>query len=219
MQLPTKPRIIAFSGPKTCGKDTLATALTMANTSSEGDSYRYFRRTPFAEGVKRICQQTFGWSMLDMDNAEWKETKLATWPYIEPRWAMMDIANFMRDKYGEDVWVHALRERIEYCERSTPYGAYVITDLRFPNEVEWVLENGGAIFYVNRDVAELALAEAKQLGDPKALNPSEAHYDYIRERATAVLDNNGSIQEGRTLVLGAVQTQFGHWTNWSIDDE
>lgn len=219
MMKPTKPRIIAFSGPKTCGKDTLATALISQNTVHPlGEVKRYFRRAAFAEGVKRICQHTFGWSMADQGDCDWKETRLDVWPYIEPRWAMMDIADFMRNKYGADVWVNALNERIQYWEDRTPYGAYVITDLRFPNEVDWLLEQGGKIFYVERDQAELALKEAQARGDAKALNSSEIHYDYVRENAHVILDNNGTIADGRLRALEAVQEHFGHWEDWRIKE-
>jgi NTP pyrophosphatase (non-canonical NTP hydrolase) len=209
------PRIIAFTGPKECGKDTMAQVLFRQNLGKALGADKTFQRQPFAYGVKAICEMTFGWSMEEQDDAEFKETPLLEWPSIEPRWAMMDIANFMRDKYGPDVWVHALRRRLDKDLSSQhPAGAYVITDLRFPNEIEYLKKKDALIIYVERDEAEEKLAKAKAAGDAKALNPSEAYYDLMKAEADIVLDNNRDIHKAHADVLSAVRTKFGFWGYW-----
>lgn len=213
-------RIIAFTGPKTCGKDTMAQGLLKLNTTSSTSSTRYpfFGRTPFASGVKQICHDVFGWDWEDMDKADFKDNPSLEWPFIEPRWPMMDIANFMREKYGEDVWVKALGRRIYHLEQTptTAYGAYLVTDLRFPNEIEWLQRQNSLIIYVQRDEAEERLAKAKAVGDAKALNPSEAHYAYLKERADVILDNNGTIYQGIAALQTAVRQRFDYWGYWGV---
>lgn len=209
-------RLIAFTGPKESGKDTLAKCLFSQNTPIAGKYFPFFMRQPFSYGVKSICKSTFGWSMEQQDDPVFKETCLEEWPRIEPRWAMMDIANFMREKYGPDVWVHALESRLQIAEKEDPHGAYVITDLRFPNEIDYLLRHNALIIYVQRDKAEKALKEAQARGDEKALNPSEAYYALMREKATVVLDNNGNIHQGHAQVFKAVRSHFGGWSTWGV---
>ena len=210
-------RIIAFTGPKTCGKDTMSKALLRQNKNSVLDKeFPFFAHTPFALGVKTICHQVFGWSFENMEQAVFKETVLEEWPMCEPRWPMMDIANWMRDKYGPDVWVRTLARRLETFEAVDPHGAYVITDLRFPNEIEWLKKQGALILYVERDEAEEKLAKAKAAGDAKALNQSEAHYDLMRKEADYIVDNNQEIHHAQKDVMNLIRKRFGHWVHWGI---
>lgn len=210
-------RTIALCGPKTCGKDTLAQGLFKQNTQRQGLYIPFFARAPFAGGVKAICKETFGWSMEQQDDPVFKETPLLEWPSIEPRWAMMDIANFMREKYGPDVWVHRQEKFIKRHQEEDPHGAYVITDLRFPNEIQWLEKQPNhLLIYVHRTEAEKALQDAKDRGDPKALNPSEAHYDMLRERASHVLYNDGTILTAQHDVMNLVRRHFDHWTYWGM---
>jgi hypothetical protein len=203
-------RIIAFTGPKTCGKDTMAKILFNQNKPDT-----YFMKSPFANGIKTICSEVFGWNAEQMGDPEFKETVLQEWPNIEPRWAMMDIGNWMREKYGPEVWVNMLKRRIA-AEKSLGYtGAFVITDLRFPNEIEWLMQENSLVFYVDRIEAESALSAAKVSGDPKALNPSEAHYDLMREKADYILDNNDEVYKGWNNVLTLVRKEFGFWRDWT----
>lgn len=210
------PRIIAFTGPKTSGKDTMASILFRQNWNHARKYVPIFKRTPFASGVKSICSSTFGWSMAEQDDPVFKETVLESWPNIMPRWALMDIANFMRDKYGPDVWVHALNRHIESLEKNDPHGAYVITDLRFPNEIAWLKNMGALIIYVHRTEAEEALAEAQERGDEAALNPSEMHYPLMRESADLVLSNDAEIHKGQAQVMNMIRQRFDHWTYWGM---
>lgn len=215
VKLPTNPRIIAFTGPKACGKDTMAQVLLRQNNGFNNVHYNYFARTPFAQGVKTICNQVFGWPLDLQDDSAFKETVLEEWPHVAPRWPMMDIANWFRDKYGPDVWVHTLARRIAAYEETNPFGAYVITDLRFPNELEWLKRQPNAwIVYVYRDEAEQKLQEAKATGDAMALNPSEAHYDLIKAEADLVLANNQEIYKAHNTLLQELRVRFGHFSYW-----
>lgn len=63
--------------------------------------------------------------------------------------------NQMREIWGEDYWVEALQQEIEYLggNRAFPTGnvVYVIDDVRYINEVEWIIDNGGYVFRLNCD--------------------------------------------------------------------
>jgi len=186
------------------------------SSSTQGLSYPFFGRTPFAKGVKQICHDVFGYSWEDMDDAVFKEAATLEWPHVAPRWPMMDIANWMREKYGPDVWVQACARSIAHQHKEAPYGAYLITDLRFPNELTWLKKQNSLIIYVERDEAEMKLAKAINAGDAMALNPSEAHYALMRSEADVVLANNGEIYEARNELKLHVRHRFDHWHYWNV---
>lgn len=213
-------RLIAFCGPKSCGKDTAAKKLFTLNDER---GQHLFRRAPMAEGVKNICHDFFGWSYDSMDEMEFKETKREWWPngpVLEPRWAMMDIANWLRDKYGGEIhaerWAHHTLQIYAY------WGAHVVTDMRFPEELQVFERVGGSGFlpiYVERPEAEEALTTKQQAGDQMALNPSEAHYTMLRQYCKdngAVIHNNRTIEHLHAEVASVVCNKFTHWQYWKV---
>jgi hypothetical protein len=219
-------RVIAFTGPKLSGKDTAAKCLFRHNVH---ENRNLFRKAMFAEGVKNMGTDYFGWTPEQMDDSIFKETPIALWeggPLFEPRWFMMDEANGLRDRYSREI--HARRwER--HVHANPMWGAHVVTDLRFPpEEVEAIRRAGNTghimmpeafgslIIYVQRDEAEEALLKAQANMDPKALNASEAHYKRLKEEADFVLDNNGEIYHLNNKVNQLVHTKFGHWKHWQV---
>jgi hypothetical protein len=53
-----------------------------------------------------------------------------------------------RQKYGENIWIDYVDNWIKvYSERGIK--RFMITDVRFPNEVDWIKLKGGKIFRVN----------------------------------------------------------------------
>jgi hypothetical protein len=208
-------RIIGFTAPKYGGKDTAAKGLLTAGDGYIGADHMLrgrFRRAPMAEGVKNICREVFGWDDSLLEDPVLKETKLDVWPNCEPRWPMMDIANWMRDKYSGYVWPNRW-ERVA-LQVNNPFIAHVITDVRFPEELELIQKYNGLLIYVVRDEAEEALKKKQAGGDAMALNPSEAHYDLMRGSATHIVDNNGTIGRLHGEVQAIVRNRFGYWGHW-----
>jgi hypothetical protein len=217
-------RIVAFSGPKFCGKDTAAKGLFRLN---DGHKKYLFRRAPMAEGVKNVCREAFGYTDEHLEDPVLKETKTDFFPYVEPRWPMMDIANWFRDQYGGNIWV----ERWQRVTRELDYkydhneegfapihsghACHVMTDLRFPEELEMLKKNDALIIYVHRTEAEEALKLKRGAGNAMALNVSESHYDLIRENATHTVYNDGTIAQLHNEVQCIVRNRFGFWGHWS----
>jgi hypothetical protein len=202
-------RIIGLAGPKYCGKDTAAKALEAIN----GVHKKYlFRHAKMAEGVKNIVQEVFGWGPELYEDPILKEQKLQEWPYIEPRWPLMDIANWMRDKYGGDVWARRW-ERL-MLKSNHQWGAHIISDVRFPEEVEMINRYQGIIVYIERPEAEHALAAAQAAQNEMALNRSESHYDMLRHVATHHILNNASTANLEAQIMVVVQHVYEHWKYW-----
>lgn len=210
-----KLRIIALCGPKYCGKDTAAKGLLGLNDKHK----KYlFRRAPMAEGVKRIVTEVFGIPEEVYEDPVLKETVWPNYPNVEPRWLLMDIANWMRDKYGGDVWPNRW-ERIALEPYNEGYGAHVITDCRFPEEVEMIRRHKGLIVYVHRQSAEDALHAGQKAGNAMALNPSEAHYARLREEADVILVNDGPVEQLHNQLLSIVRNRYDYWNYWPNVEE
>lgn len=213
-----QPRIIAFCGPKYSGKDTAAKVLLDLR---DRNGNAVFRRAPFAEGVKNICREMFGYTDYELEDPVGKETPTEYWPHLAPRYPMMDIANFLRDKYSSEVHVKRWERKTQEYELQRAMlkpgataKAHVITDLRFPEEVEMLKRNGALTIYVQRDEAEQSLKTAKEAGDLMAANVSESHYQMLYEAAKVIVRNNFDILTLHLRVLEAVDFHFGRWQAW-----
>lgn len=58
---------------------------------------------------------------------------------------MIALGQSLRDRLGEDVWINAAFPKGMSGERRI-----VISDIRQPNEVTWVQENGGELWHIER---------------------------------------------------------------------
>ncbi len=207
-------KVIAFCGPKGCGKDTAASFLLDMNAAY---GKNLFRKAPMAEGVKNICRDFFGWLPEEMDDFTFKETPRPLWEgglAIEPRWPMMDVANWLRDKYGGDI--HA-RRWAQHTRNNAHWGAHVVTDMRFPEELEVLSQFDFFPIYIDRPAAEEALGAKQRAGDSMANNPSETHYAFLRQYAEAhgaVISNDGPTYKLQNNVLMRTGTRFEHWHYW-----
>lgn len=105
-----------------------------------------------------------------------------------------------RNVYGENYWVHQLFARLGYYNIRWGLERFVITDVRFPNEVEAVQARGGKVLQV---VAPQRYA-ANGLSDQARIHPSERALDGFTAFDGVI--NNDLGQEalvGRQLLITA----------------
>ena len=104
----------------------------------------------FANSVKDSVAAIFGWDrgMLEGDTAESRairEQPDAFWSEklgrpFSPRMALQLMGTEAgRDVFHKDFWILSLENRIDINKN------YVITDVRFPNEIDWIHKQGGKI--------------------------------------------------------------------------
>ena len=210
----TRLKIVGLCGPKYCGKDSAGQFLANLNIPR---NRKLFRLAKMAQGVKNIVEEVFGWSAELYEHPVLKEVKLEGWPYIEPRWPLMDIANWMRDKYGGDVWARRW-ERVALQPGNRDWGCHVITDVRFPEELEMMSRHNSRLIYIERPEAEEALTAKQKAGDAMALNQSESHYAFLRDRADIVIRNDRELHNLRNDVQSYIGHRCGwdHWTAWNV---
>ena len=197
--------IIAISGKKTTGKDTVGNIIKYLTSNSAiypYDTNLTYTSSPylikkFADKVKDIVCMLIGCSRADLENEEFKNTLLSPeWstPIDNPLGPAFDGVNFgklmsvremlqkvgtdaMRDGLHKNVWVNTLMS--DYKSDSN----WIITDCRFPNEAEIVKKNKGIIIRVN----------SKRCKNNDN-HPSEIALDDYNE-FDYIIDNDGSIEE------------------------
>jgi len=139
--------IIGICGFAGAGKDTVANILI--------EKYD-FHKLSFAGILKDIVAKIFDWNrkLLEGDtneSREWRETKDEWWSNklgkeITPRWVLQNIGtDIMRNNFHPDIWILALEKQL------FKYKNVVITDCRFPNEIDLIKQNNGFIINVIRE--------------------------------------------------------------------
>ena len=115
-----------------------------------------FKADSFAKGVKDACAAVFGWdrALLEGDTDDSRAFREAIDPYwshalgrpdFTPRAALQLMGTEAgRNVFGADLWVHALFNRLD---KNTNY---VITDARFPNELNAIKKHGGKNIWIQR---------------------------------------------------------------------
>lgn len=142
-------QIVGLVGFIGSGKGTVAS--TLVNEFN-------FRQDSFATSLKDACAVMFDWPrhLLEGDTTEsreWREIVDPWWseqlnmPNFSPRLALQIVGtDSLRNHFHSDIWFLTLRNRI----RKNPDKDVVISDVRFPNEVKFIQEQGGTLIRVNR---------------------------------------------------------------------
>lgn len=192
--------VVAFSGPKESGKDTAGRMFFDAyNNHSQG---RMSRRLAFASPVKAITHLMFDVGHDIIEDPTLKEMPRPETFGLPPRKVLQDIANYMRMAYSPRIWVvNWLRQALK-----TEAEVVIITDLRFPEEIQMVQAVDGWLCYIKRPKAEAKLAEQVAQRNALATNVSESHWDTVRQAANFIFDNDGSLENLNLQVQALVST-------------
>jgi cytidylate kinase len=142
------PNIIGICGKKYHGKDTVANHLVQ--------KYGY-KRIAFADPIKDICQIVFGLSIEQL-NSYMKEEIDDYWK-ISPRNLMQFIGTDLfrnnmatiMPNIGDNIWIHVLIRKISNEIQKDPNIKFVITDVRFDNELEYIAKLNGLKIKVQRN--------------------------------------------------------------------
>lgn len=195
--------IVGFAGS---GKDTVADMLIE----------RGFVKDSFAKTLKDAASVLFGWdrSLLDgttIESRNWREIPDTYWAKetnnkeFTPRLALQLLGTeAIRETFAQNFWVSTVIKR--YIENG--FKNTVITDCRFPNEINAIRDNGGKIIHVSRgeypDWYDLVSRINKQTGSDSdsikfqsmLLNkelPHASEYAWAGQDFDIILDNNNTL--------------------------
>ena len=140
--------IIGICGFIGSGKDTVADYLV---------NFHEFRRESFASTLKDAVAAVFGWdrTMLEgrtKEAREWREQVDPWWaerlamPTLTPRWVLQYWGTEVcRKSFHDDIWIASLENKLRMSKDNV-----VISDCRFPNEIQSIRDAGGKIVWVQR---------------------------------------------------------------------
>lgn len=198
--------IIGFTGLIGSGKDTAADYLV---------NFHGFRRDSFANTLKDAVAFVFGWDRTLLEGRtkqarEWRE-QVDTWwaerlgmPNLTPRWVLQYWGtDVLRNHFHDDIWIASLENKLR---KSTD--DIVISDVRFPNEIEAIKRAGGMVVRIKRgpDPEWYSLAEAVNLG-PKhigwalaknslsAYNVHPSEWAWVGQNFDHIITNDSTIDE------------------------
>jgi hypothetical protein len=207
--------IIGFSGLIGTGKDTAA---NMAAERLQGLGHSVYRDS-FANSLKDAAAVVFGWPrhLLEGNTAEsreWREQPDEFWSKafghaVTPRWALQYMGtDVMRTHFHENIWVDSLIRRAG--DRA---GVTIISDVRFPNEVQAVRQNGISCMIQRGHLPEwFGIAAAANAGDAFAqarlsefgIHPSETSWAGCE--FDLVVSNDGSIADLKSAIYHFVDS-------------
>ncbi|MDQ3158625.1 MAG: hypothetical protein M3P98_00620 [bacterium] len=143
---------------------------------------------------------------------EYSRKRHANKEYPVARENLTETANWLRTEQGPDVLLKEVVKRYKAANKDGKYKGLVSYSIRAPIEVDFILENGGRIIWVEasdvvrharhkeaqregeshqslRKMLEIeALEEQPQPGTPAVV---QMNIKYVQEHATDVIENNG----------------------------
>jgi len=169
--------LIAVVGKKGAGKDTLSEVLLA----------RGYANVKFAGGLKAMLATLLAYQGADeatierMIEGDLKEVPTPLLQGKTPRHAMQTLGNeWGRELIGKDLWVDAMVKRLDNCPKA------VVTDCRYPNELELLRQRGASAVRVR--------ASDEKSDD---VHESEAHIDSLAVDAEFLNDKSEGVHWSR----------------------
>lgn len=188
---------ICISGYEGSGKDTVATMMV--------NEFKFVHHS-FADNLKKALCIIFGWDFILLQGSTpesriWREQVDVYWekelnkPGLTPRkvlqWVGTDV---MRDHFDDGIWIKSLKKKL-----ITSSDHIVISDCRFPNEIDMIRSIGGIVIRVVRDEPSWKplydqVKDIDTLYKEHGIHPCETalvaydNYDYV-------IKNDGTLEE------------------------
>jgi len=192
-----------------------------------GDILKDMGFTPvsFAKGVKDVTAEMFGWPrhLLEGDtqvSRDFREQPDVFWSKefgksFTPRYALQLMGTEVgRDVFHTDFWVIKLKKYIE----NNPEQNYVITDVRFGNEIEFVHDQGGILIEIERGVRPhwYSIASSANRGDNKAeqymleqSNVHESEWRWVGGQIDHTIQNSGTVEDLKNNLIRKLASSYG----------
>lgn len=200
--------LVGFAGS---GKGTVADILVRDHG---------FKKLSFADALKDAVATIFGWErhLLEGDTDESREFRETIDPWwssrlnynVTPRYMMQLMGTEAgRNAFHLDIWIHTVARRMMQYEN------VVIADVRFPNELDFVRENGGFNVRVERGNNPEWYKIAQRANEEKNIDlMSDYHIHYsewawIGRNLNYLISNNGSIAMLEADVKHMLRVQSG----------
>lgn len=154
----TDYKLIGISGRAGSGKNTVYDYLK--------EQYVDVYEEAFADPLKFAASEAFGIPLMDFYEPEKKEIPNPYWGVSPRKIAQFVGTEMFRNTVSglipgieSNFWIRRLESKLTGQSRSDKDGDYipgdvvVITDVRFQNEYDWIIKNGGWMLFLERDSA------------------------------------------------------------------
>ena len=181
--------IISLCGFAGSGKDTIADILV--------EKYG-FVKISFASALKDVISNIFGWDRKMLEGStnedrikrdtvdEWWSVQLEM--TVTPRIMMQKIGtDLFRNQFNPNIWIKIVERQLSL------YQNIIITDCRFPNEINMIKSRGGKLIHVDRNKPEWF--DNYKNGSDLDLDLHVSEILWIREEFSCTIENNGTIEE------------------------
>ena len=192
-----KMRIIGLCGQQGSGKDTVGALLA---------EHGGFCVRSFGARLKDVVAAIFGWdrALLEGRTAEsraWRERVDPWWAArmgddeLTPRKVLQGVGtDAMREHFHAEVWIAALEREVRDMGEDA---CVVITDCRFPNEIDTVKRMGGEIWMVTRGALPAWWARAAAGKEVPGVHASETAWvaPCLSGNDTVHIPNDGTLED------------------------
>jgi hypothetical protein len=139
--------VIGITGRKRSGKDTVGKYLV--------DNHRFIR-VAYADALKEACKIIFGFSDEQVYGDDLKEVEDEYWKH-SPREVLQKVGTeLFRERLPEicanisnDIWIRSVDRQIQHL-RKQGHTRFVVTDARFPNELDFITKYKGVTWKIQR---------------------------------------------------------------------
>lgn len=188
LNLNVECKLIGICGHAGSGKDTIGFYLK----ENHDNTYKL----AFADPLKEAVAAMFGIDLDVLYDSETKEALSNFWGVSPRQMAQFFGTEMVREtipklipEVGNNFWVHRMVQRLIGAEHTVPYDSddiVVITDVRFQNEYDWIISQGGIIIHLTREGAD------GTVGIPG--HSSEGSLNFHVPERTYYLPNNSTLE-------------------------
>lgn len=180
--------LIALTGRKRSGKDTVASLMETELQSLFGKRHNGTFQLKFASPLKQVCRDLFGWGLRHTDG-DLKEVVDPRYD-VTPRHAMQTLGTeWGRGMIHPNIWVEIMRNKI----RNIKHAYVIVSDCRFDNEAQMIRDEGGVVVQICRPGIEYVDVHESERG----ISP---------ELVDCTINNDATIADLQMVVSAALQT-------------
>jgi hypothetical protein len=196
-------KLIGIAGAAGAGKDTLRCEL-------RPELYKLSTclvfQENFADPLKKAAAELFGIDVDDFYNLDHKKELNPFWGVSPRQIAQFFGTEMVRETMGkllfgigENFWIKRLEKDFDLSLDHI----LMIADVRFQNEVDWIISNGGIVIKLYRPGAD------GNVGIPN--HPSEAGFQIYPHQQGAYheINNNGTVEQMTKSAISFIKTHFG----------
>ena len=196
--------IVALHGKMGSGKSTIANELVSGLRDQYGIKSVI---KSFAQPIYKLTSTLFNQPIDEIKKTKEAIFRPRSFKGLRTyRELLQSIGMELRDYVHEDIWIDALfgrgNEKILFdwaCE----YKWWIIDDLRFLNEYNRIIQIGGKIIKVNRDIPDMHQEILKSVRN----NPSELDLDHVPDESwDLIINNNRDIKNSTKIMENYITT-------------